>query len=208
MCESECQFEQIYNDFRAKIQRYLSSLVGEDEAEDLTQEVFIKVRQALQTFRGESELGTWIYRIARHVAIDLLRSPAQRWMAPRTPSNGLIIDDWTLDIPDQNAWTGAETPAIEQQISRHEMEQCLADLIARLPENYRTVLVLSELEGAANQTIADILGMSLDTVKIRLHRARQRLVEEVEAHCPSYWVDGDDFLPEIKRDFLQAMLAI
>src|SRR3990170_1473164 len=70
------EFEQIHAAFRAKIHRYLLRMVGEYEAEDLAQEVFVKVSQALKTFRGESELSTWIYRIATNADLDRFRSPA------------------------------------------------------------------------------------------------------------------------------------
>ncbi len=60
----ELDFERIHELFRPKIQRYLTHLVGAQHAEDLTQEVFVKVHQALETFKGESELSTWVYRIA------------------------------------------------------------------------------------------------------------------------------------------------
>ena len=68
------EFPQIYTAYWPKIARYLARLVGEDEAEDLTQEVFIKVSQALPGFRGESSVSTWLYRIATNAAYDRLRS--------------------------------------------------------------------------------------------------------------------------------------
>jgi RNA polymerase sigma-70 factor (ECF subfamily) len=71
-------FQQLHDDLRPKIQRYLSRLVGPDQAEDLTQEVFVKVAQALPTFRGESQPSTWVYRIATNAAIDKLRGAASR----------------------------------------------------------------------------------------------------------------------------------
>jgi len=64
MSEAILDFQKIHDEFRPKIERYLVRLVGEYEAEDLTQDVFIKISRALQTFRGESQLSTWIYRVA------------------------------------------------------------------------------------------------------------------------------------------------
>ena len=71
MIESEPDFGKIYEDFRPRILRYLTRLVGEGEAEDLAQEVFVKIDRGLKTFRGESRISTWIYRIATHAAIEL-----------------------------------------------------------------------------------------------------------------------------------------
>ncbi len=78
MITDTVEFEKIHEAYRAKIFRYLTGLVGEQEAEDLTQDVFIKVGQALKTFRGEAQLSTWIYRIATNAAIDKTRSSSFR----------------------------------------------------------------------------------------------------------------------------------
>jgi len=69
------EFQEIYADFQPKILRYMARMIGEGEAEDITQEVFIKLSHTLKTFRGESSLSTWIYRIATNTALDRLRSP-------------------------------------------------------------------------------------------------------------------------------------
>jgi len=63
MKKGEIRFQQIYDEYQGKICRYLTRMVGENEAEDLTQEVFVKIGQALESFRGESSLSTWIYQI-------------------------------------------------------------------------------------------------------------------------------------------------
>lgn len=67
-------FQEIYERFQPGILRFLSRLVGEEEAEDVAQEVFLRVDRGLEGFRGESSIGTWIYRIARNAALDRLRS--------------------------------------------------------------------------------------------------------------------------------------
>jgi RNA polymerase sigma-70 factor (ECF subfamily) len=77
MTDSELEFQHIYSAFRPKIHRYLARLTGADEADDLTQEVFIKVSRGLKGFRGESKLSSWIYRIATNAALDHLRRPSQ-----------------------------------------------------------------------------------------------------------------------------------
>jgi RNA polymerase sigma-70 factor (ECF subfamily) len=194
MEDNELEFDKIYAAFQPKILHYLTSLAGEPEAEDLTQETFVKVSRALGDFRGESKLSTWMYRIATNTALDKLRSPSFRQAEPL----GLIkIDETPID--DRNAWTGEKTPLVEQQVYRKEMNECIQGYIGKLSESYRTVLVLSEMEGLSNNEIAEILGASLDTVKIRLHRARTKLRQELETHCDPYWVEGNEFLPDLKR---------
>ena len=193
----DLEFPRIYEVFHSKILRYMVGLVGEAEAEDLTQEIFMKVSAALPNFRGDSQPSTWIYRIATNAALDRMRSPSYR---PATLKCDLRneYEDNEPEVEDQNAWTGEKTPLIEQQIFHKEMNECIKGFINRLPESYRTVLVLSEFEGLKNNEIADILGVSAGMVKIRLHRARQRLKKELKANCDSYWVEDNEFIPELK----------
>ncbi len=169
-------FPHIHDAFRPRIQRYLTRMVGESEAEDLTQEVFVKVNQALPTFRGECELSTWIYRIATNAAIDKIRTPSFR-------QNPTTLPEDSAEVEDRDTWTGEEAPSLEQQAIREDMYECFGDFVNHLPANYRTVFVLSELEQLTDQEIAEILGLSLNTVKIRLHRARTQLYGELRAHC-------------------------
>ncbi|MHC4346436.1 MAG: RNA polymerase sigma factor, partial [Planctomycetota bacterium] len=78
MKETQLEFSDVYEEFHGKISRYLKRMVGEDEAEDLTQEVFVKVSDGLKDFKGESRLYTWIYRIATNAALDRLKSRSFR----------------------------------------------------------------------------------------------------------------------------------
>ena len=181
MNERVLDFLKIHNEFRPKIQRYLMRLVGEYEAEDLTQDVFIKVNGALDTFRGESQLSTWIYRIATNAALDKLRDPSFK-RAVHTESMDCPDTDEII-AEDKNIWTGEEMLSTEQLLFRKERFECYCDSIETLPLSYRTIMVLSELEDLAANEIADLLGLSLDVVKIRLHRGRKKLLEELKSHC-------------------------
>ncbi len=198
MSSGEFEFEQIHAAFRPKIHRYLVRIVGEYEAEDLTQDVFVRVSQALQTFRGESELSTWIYRIATNAAIDRLRSPSFIRTVENCTGDPAIAEGES-QTRDRNAWPVDKAPMVEQQVYRKEMNDCILGFVNSLPETYRTVLVLSEFEGLSNSDIAEVVGVALDTVKIRLHRARERLKEQLAVNCGSEWIDGNEFLPELKR---------
>jgi len=197
MNAGETKLREIYAVFQPKILRYLTCMVGESEAEDLTQEVFIKIGPALEGFRGEASLSTWIYRIATNTALDRLRSSSFQ----RATLNSLDQQSPTCEpeMDDKNVWTGEKTPPVEHQIFRKEMNDCVQGFIENLPEDYRTVLILNEFEGLRNKEIAEILEISLSTVKIRLHRARERLKNELMANCDSYWVENNEFFPELKR---------
>jgi RNA polymerase sigma-70 factor (ECF subfamily) len=187
MNELTLDFETIHADFRPRILRYLTNLVGEYEAEDLTQEVFTRISLALDSFRGESQLSTWIYRITTNVALDRLRAPAYRHTVQNEQSAIYDLDEIVVAEKDARATEKLLLP--EEQVWRKQRFECFRDFVEGLPPNYRTVVVLSELEDFAAGEIADILGLSLDVVKIRLHRGRVRLLQGLKAHCkPEDWL--------------------
>ena len=180
--DPEVKFQQVYDEYHAKIFRYLARIVGQSEAEDLTQEVFVKVGQALETFRGESQLSTWIYRIATNAALDRLRQPSVRHGGEKL----LPVESIAEIKADQDIRTGELKPSTEQGLIRTEMNGCIREIIQALPEQYRSVIVLSELEDLKDNEIAEILGLTLQTAKVRLHRARARLRKELSAACVFY----------------------
>jgi RNA polymerase sigma-70 factor, ECF subfamily len=180
---TELDFEKIYDDFHPKIFRYLCRFAGDSEAEDLTQEVFVKVSRSLKTFKGESQLSTWLYRIATNTAIDNMRSLSFRQNA----QTGALDD--SCDIEDREIWTGKELPSLEQILLQRDRFHCFMSFVQKLPVNYRMVILLSEIEQLACKEIAEILDLSPETVKIRLHRGRTRLLEELKMYCkPEEWL--------------------
>ena len=187
MYETSLDFNKIYTEFHPKIQRYLTTLVGESEAEDLTQEVFIRVNRALPGFRGESQLSTWIYRIATNAALDQLRGPAaKRSLEMELPEDADTVE---AELADRDAWSGEEPPSTEEQLFRLQRVECFCDFVENLPANYRAIVALSELGEYGAAEIARLLGLNVEVVKIRLHRGRARLIQELRNHCkPEDWL--------------------
>ncbi len=179
-------FDSIYLRYRPGIVRYLSRFVGPNEAEDLSQEVFVKVGRGLRDFRGESRVSTWIYRIATNAALDRMRTPSFRQeSAEETQGDASMEYGDGFGHGKRNGQ--AENPfPVERQVIRKEMNACIRNRIETLPEPYRSVLVMSDLAGFSNPEIARMLDLSLETVKIRLHRARGRLKGDLESHCTLY----------------------
>jgi RNA polymerase sigma-70 factor (ECF subfamily) len=179
-------FQQVYDEFHARIRRYLARLGGPADADDLTQETFARVSQALASFRGDAALSTWIYRIATNVALDRARSRGFQLSVRAAQPEALA--------------TLATIPVIEHDIARREMSACVRDYVDRLPPEYRTVVVLSELEELPDREIAEVLGISLEAAKIRLHRARARLRAMLTEGCDFSRDERNEFTCEPRPD--------
>jgi RNA polymerase sigma-70 factor (ECF subfamily) len=196
MKKHKLDFDSVYDDFHARISRYLERMVGKGQAEDLTQEVFMKINRGLKRFEGKSSLSTWIYRLATNAALDKLHSRPFRENKQKISLSSIDNEPETeqKDICVQEKELSAEREAI-----RAEMNECIREFVDKLPENYRTVIILSELKDLKNQQIADILGISLDAVKIRLHRARVKLKEEFEEGCTFYRNEDNELACDRKK---------
>jgi RNA polymerase sigma-70 factor (ECF subfamily) len=142
----------------------LRMLGSRAEAEEIAQEVFLRAHRALGEFRGEARLSTWLYAIASRLCLNRLASPDRR------VARG---DDALADVP-------APLPDAAAAVERAELDAALRQAIAELPEERRIVLVLRDLEGLSYEEIAEALALELNTVRSRLHRARQQLREKLE----------------------------
>jgi RNA polymerase sigma-70 factor (ECF subfamily) len=176
----DIDFKEVFEQFHPKILHYLSRMTNPHEAEDLAQEVFDKVSRSLGNFKGESKLSTWLYRIATNAAIDRMRSSSFKRSSEHTS-----IEDIT-GIEDRNVCLDHNKSSTDQTVIHKEMSECIREFIDKLPSDYKTVILLSDLEGFQNKEIAEILQVSLDTVKIRLHRARAKLREILNEGCDFY----------------------
>ncbi len=181
--------EGILAEYRPKIHRYLTRLVGAGEAEDLAQEVAFKIVRAFQDFDRRAKLSTWIYRIATNTAVDQLRSASYRRSRSEIPEAELVAED-------QSVFRAKRVLSMDQRLIEQEMNACIRQFVDDLPAQYRTVLILSEWECLKDQQIADILGLSLETAKIRLHRARARLKKELQRGCEFYHTDASQLACE------------
>jgi len=188
------EFQDIYNDFYEKIRRYLTRLVGEHEAEDLTQEVFLKASRALHSFEGKSQISTWLFKIATNTALDRLRNKSER--------NTVLGDDLYGATEDEAEWAVEQSASPEQAVIQKEMNHCIRAIVETLPENYRVALSLSELEGFSNKEIAEITGVSIETVKIRLHRARRELKQKLSLQCDFYRNEQNEFACDRKNELM------
>jgi RNA polymerase sigma-70 factor (ECF subfamily) len=186
------EFEQVYAEFQPKIYRYLVRLIGIKDAEDLTQDVFVKIGKALALFNNQSQLSTWIYQIATNAAIDRMRSHS--FKQESTEAYCLIEADQCNEM--ECSYT--KPFLTEEKVIRKEMNECIQGYIAILPESYRAAIILSEIEGLKNSEIASILRLSIGTVKIRLHRGKEKLKELLSANCTFYRTECNELACESK----------
>ena len=162
--------------YRSRIYRYILSMVHDRvEADDLTQEVFLQAHRKLGSLRDPDALTSWLYRIATHVCYDRFR----KWS--RQPTfEPLDVSGSVTASPE-----GDDTDAarLDRLIERTEMSACVRGFLEDLSNEYRQVILLHDLEGLTNPEISEMLGASLDAVKIRLHRARRKLHVALAANC-------------------------
>jgi RNA polymerase sigma-70 factor (ECF subfamily) len=149
------------------------------EVEDIVQETFLKAFRRLESFQQQASFSTWLYRIATNTALDTLkrrgRSPIQ------------TVEDPELLAPGGSGGSGGpELQAPDARLEREEIAEITRAVLEGLPDIFRTVLVLRELEGMAYQDIADLLGISIGTVESRLFRARARFKERLLRLHPEF----------------------
>lgn len=176
--------------YRALIHRYISRLVRDTNiADDLTQETFLRVHQHLGKLKDAAAVEAWLYRIATNVCYDRFRRREHR--EPALP----------LLSPDEDGGdTVAEEDALrpDQLLEQREMSDCVLRFLVELPSAHRHVLLLHDLQGYTDPEIAQMLGLSLQNVKIRLHRARVRLRAALAEGCRLSCDDRGVFICESK----------
>jgi RNA polymerase sigma-70 factor (ECF subfamily) len=163
---------------RARIYHYLLGIVRDAaEAEDLTQETLLRAYDKRSTLDDPAKLVPWLYRIATNVAYDRFRQAAYRHR-PRQ-----LVEQTSEALPVSAEIAVDSEPRLDKVMEQREMSTCVQEFIAALPESYRAVILLHDVQGLTNPEIAEMLDLSLATVKIRLHRARKKLRAALDTGC-------------------------
>lgn len=137
------------------------------DAADLTQDVFLQILRKLDTFRGESAFSTWLYRVAINLCKDHLRR--QQTTFPLT-----------VNLPDGSGPGALEAaPDAESAVENLELRMAIQQALSSLEDEFRLVVVLHDLQGYRYKKIAEMLDISIGTVKSRLNRARHKLAEKL-----------------------------
>jgi RNA polymerase sigma-70 factor, ECF subfamily len=177
-------FGALYASNQGRIRALLTRMVGPQDAEDLTQITFSKVAQALPQFRGESEISTWLHRMAVNTGLDWLRSRPAHEAKLSVPLPDAADEETTRALASAAAVDPPLSP--EQEVAHKDMHECIRAEIVKLPAAYRDVLALNFLGQLDDEQIADTLGITLNNAKVRLHRARQEFKKIIAARCDFY----------------------
>jgi RNA polymerase sigma-70 factor (ECF subfamily) len=185
--ETAPEFEELYQQYRPPIYKYLLRMTQDPvDAEDLTQETFIRVNNSLESFRGDASIVNWIYRIATNTSIDHFRKKGGGEIRIEFSVEEAASADLPLADDDDSS--------TDNLAAKNEMSGCVQSFIGRLQPSYRSVLVLHDLQGLKNREIAEVLDCSLDSVKIRLHRARKKLQEALDKGCDFSYDERNVFI--------------
>jgi RNA polymerase sigma-70 factor (ECF subfamily) len=152
-------------------------LRNEEDANDAVQDAFLSAFKGISQFKGQSRLGTWLHRIVVNAALGRLRS---RQRHPEKSIEDLLphFGDGEHQIDPPVPWQATPETTAQDQETRALVQRC----IGQLPETYRIVLLLRDIEGLATEETAQILGTSTAVIKTRLHRARQALRSLLDPH--------------------------
>jgi RNA polymerase sigma-70 factor (ECF subfamily) len=151
-------FEELYRAHAPRLFGLACRLVGRTEAEDLLQDIFLTAHRKLGLYKGESALGTWLFRLGTNLCLDYLRSRGGRF--------SMMQDSLERDLP-----ASPGSGSVLGVVDRLDLDRALAGL----PAGARTVFVLHDVEGLEHREVAAFLGVSEGTSKSQLHKARQRL---------------------------------
>lgn len=164
-------FTYLFEQYSDKVYRLAVSLLKDEaSAEGVVQDTFLRLIERLDQFEGRANLGTWLYRISYNLSIDRLRKRKPDLVLVDEPEDGRLPTP--VHLVDWDQWP-------EQMLTDAEVTTELDKAIAALPEKFRVVFVLREIEGLTTEETANITGLTRSAAKVRLHRARLFLREQL-----------------------------
>jgi RNA polymerase sigma-70 factor (ECF subfamily) len=170
-------FERLIQAHQSKLYGFARAFTSDSsEAADLAQEALIKIYRSLGSFRYQSSLLTWMFRIVKNVFLDHHKSRRQRDRRRETPLEGAT----ERELCSQPVGLGETAASPEAQLLLDEERRALWAALAQVPETYRAVVVLADMQGLSYEEIASAMSVPVGTVKSRLNRGRDALREVLE----------------------------
>jgi RNA polymerase sigma-70 factor (ECF subfamily) len=177
--DSHREFRVLVARHYAKVYNVIYRYVGDaDEAEDLTQDTFVCAFRAWSSFRGDSAVYTWLYRIAINLSKNRLKHLQRRRSAEAVSLDEPVIDDSETVSREVHDWSLSPERALDNK----ELGLFLATQVTRLPDDFREVVILRDYEDLSYQEIAEVVGCSVKAVKSRLFRARTILRDKLRRY--------------------------
>jgi RNA polymerase sigma-70 factor (ECF subfamily) len=175
---SEC-FEELLKRYTEKVHNLAMRITrNEEDAEEVLQDVFVTVHNKIDKFEGKSAFSSWLYRVTANTAFMKLRKRRQ------TPS--VSLEDFGTTIKESWVSKRSEDCDVDYISSRHEMRKALEEAIEKLPEEYRAIFLLRDVDGLSSQEVGEILDISVPAVKSRLHRSRVMLRKRLQKYYEEY----------------------
>ncbi|MFO0417397.1 MAG: RNA polymerase sigma factor [Pseudomonadota bacterium] len=171
----ESCFEELLNRYGSKVLNLAMRITrSPEDAEEILQDVFITIFTKLESFEHKAQFSSWLYRVTMNSSFMKIRARTRR----RTVS----IEDVEPNI--RHNWVGnrSESFDVDTMSSRHELREAIQNAIANLPEEYRAIFVLRDIDGLSNESVSQVLQLSVPAVKSRLHRSRILMREQLKTH--------------------------
>lgn len=174
----ERAFLELVQLYQARVYKLVFRMLGRrEEAEDVAQEVFVQVFKAVGTFRGDSRLSTWIYRISANLCKNRLKYLLRRKVEAREEEEpGLATGSQTGAL----GVTAADLSRPDQLLEGYQLQEIVRDCMAEMDADFREILILRDIEDLSYEELSEVTGLADGTVKSRLHRARALLKLAVE----------------------------
>jgi RNA polymerase sigma-70 factor (ECF subfamily) len=173
--------DRVFRDYAPRVYNLARRMLGNDaDAEDVTQDVLLQVVRKLDTFRGEAAFPTWLHRVTVNAALAHRRKRAARQAHQSGEPLDAVLEDGAGHPHPRSMRPWSVSP--DQPVLDAEAHEVIERAVAGLPEVYRDVYVLADVEGLPNAEIADLLRLSVPAVKSRLHRARLMMRDALAPH--------------------------
>lgn len=175
----------LFDRYHDRIRKFVTMTVQDPwAADDLTQETFIRAHRNVNNLRDPDKAASWLFRIAYRLCLDHFRA-ATATVMKETPILGEMIQSCMPDT--------------DKKLEQEEMNACIQRQILHLPESHQTVILLYDMFGFSQKEIADILEITVENVKVRLHRARKAMKSILENNCRLEKDERDVLVCEPKR---------
>jgi RNA polymerase sigma-70 factor (ECF subfamily) len=172
--EESC-FEELLERYGSKVLNLAMRITrSQEDAEEILQDVFITVFTKLGSFEHKAQFSSWLYRVTMNSSFMKIRARNRR----RTVS----IDE--IEPTTRQNWVGNRTEMFDVDLmsSRHELREAIQGAVEKLPDEYRAIFVLRDIDGLSNEAVSQVLQLSVPAVKSRLHRSRLLMREQLKSH--------------------------